>query len=223
VTLRAPIRAVLFDLDGVLLDTEPLYTRGIQEVVGEFGHVYDWSLKRDMMGRSDVEGAELVVARLQLPISTREYMARREPILERLLAESPVMEGARELVEELATRGVPIALATSSRSGLYALKAKPHGWLTTFQHIVCGDDPAVKALKPAPDIFLRAAQLIGVAPEFCAVVEDSPAGVVAAQRAGMQVIALPDPELGSDVIATANLVVRSHAEIRAALFAAISG
>ncbi|MGC4090208.1 MAG: HAD-IA family hydrolase [Polyangiaceae bacterium] len=221
-TLRAPIRAVLFDLDGVLLDTEPLYTRGIQAVVGEYGHVYDWSLKRDMMGRSDIEGAELVVSRLKLPISVAEYMSRREPILESLLADSPVVPGAPELVEELAARGVPIALATSSKSRLYTLKAKPHAWLSRFAHIVCGDDPEVKALKPSPDIFLTAAARLGIPPELCAVVEDSPAGVIAAQRAGMQVAALPDPELDSDVIATANLVARSHAEIRAALLAALA-
>lgn len=221
-TLRAPIRAVLFDLDGVLLDTEPLYTVGIQEVVSEFGHVYDWSLKRDMMGRSDLEGAELVVSRLKLPITPAEYMARREPIMERLLASSPVMTGARELVEELAARQVPLALATSSRTRLYEIKAKPHAWLGAFKHIVCGDDPEVKHLKPAPDIFLVAAARLGVAPEFCAVVEDSPAGVLAAQRAGMQVAALPDPALDSDVVRTANLVATSHSEIRDALFAALA-
>ncbi|MFZ5892445.1 MAG: HAD-IA family hydrolase [Myxococcota bacterium] len=220
-TLRAPLSAVLFDLDGVLLDTEPLYTVGIQEVVAEFGHIYDWSLKRDMMGRSDQEGADLVVSRLKLPITAAEYMARREPIMERLLATSPIMTGARELVEELAALGVPLALATSSRTRLYEIKAKPHAWLGAFRHIVCGDDPEVKALKPAPDIFLVAAARLGVAPELCAVVEDSPAGVLAAQNAGMQVAALPDPELDSDIIRGANLVARSHQEIRAALLAAL--
>jgi pseudouridine-5'-monophosphatase len=215
--LRAPLRAVLFDLDGVLLNSEPIYTQGIQQVVSEFGHVYDWSIKRDMMGRSDLEGATLLVERLALPISVAEYMARREPILERLLASSPAMAGAEALVSELRARGVASAVATSSRQRLFDIKARAHAWITDFRVIVCGDDPEVKALKPAPDIFLTAASRLGIAPEWCVVVEDSPAGVLAAKRAGMQVIALPDPELGVDAVKEADLVATSYAELGEAL------
>jgi pseudouridine-5'-monophosphatase len=221
VPLKPPLAAVIFDLDGVLLDTEPLYTRGIQEVVGAYGKVYDWSIKRDMMGRSELEGAKLLLARLDLPLSEAEYLSRREPILERLFRTSPAMPGAADLVRALAMRGLPIAVATSSRARFFEMKTAPHAWFASFRTVVCGDDPEVVALKPDPQIFLVAAARLGIAPARCLVIEDSPAGVLAARRAGMQVAALPDPALGAAALAEADLVASSHDEIREALFATL--
>jgi pseudouridine-5'-monophosphatase len=221
VPLKPPLAAVIFDLDGVLLDTEPLYTQGIQEVVGAYGKVYDWSIKRDMMGQSELEGAKLLLARLELPLSEAEYLSRREPILERLFRSSPVMPGAADHVAALAMRGLPIAVATSCRARFFEMKTAPHAWFASFRTVVCGDDPEVVALKPDPQIFLVAAARLGIAPGRCLVIEDSPAGVVAARRAGMQVAALPDPALGAAALAEADLVASSHDEIREALFATL--
>lgn len=220
-SLKPIVRAVLFDLDGVLLDTEPLYSKGIQEVVSAWGKIYDWSIKRDMIGRSEHEGARILISRLELPVSIEEYMALREPALLRLFASSPHMQGAPELVAALAERGVPMAVATSSKASLFRLKSAPHAFFATFQTIVCGDDAEVKALKPAPDIFLRAAQRIAQDPRHCLVIEDSPAGVQAARSAGMQVIAIPDAGLGDAAVAGADLVVHDYAELTRAALAAL--
>ncbi|HET9955676.1 MAG TPA: HAD-IA family hydrolase [Polyangiaceae bacterium] len=209
-----PFQAVLFDLDGVLLDTETLYTVGIQEVVGSFGKTYDWALKRDMMGKSELVGAHLLIERLGLPLHAEEYLARVNPVFERLFHSVEPMPGAVALVEYLLERQVPLAIATSSRSHLFALKSRPHGWLHSIRAVVCGDDAQVKALKPAPDIFLAAAARLQVPPAACLVVEDSPAGVSSALAAGMQVVALPDPALGHDAVAHATTIVSSHDELR---------
>lgn len=220
--LKPSVRAVLFDLDGVLLDTEKLYTQGIQQVVSAWGKVYDWSIKRDMIGRSEREGAEILISRLELPISMEEYMARREPALLALFANAEHMPGAPELLRALTERAVPMAVATSSKASLFQLKTKPHGFFSVFQTVVCGDDPEVKALKPAPDIFLTAARRIGQDPAGCLVIEDSPAGVRAAKSAGMQVIAIPDPGLGDAAVAEADLIVHDYTELTQAALAALA-
>jgi pseudouridine-5'-monophosphatase len=220
-SLKSPIRAVLFDLDGVLLDTEPLYSQATQAVLNAYGKRFEWSLKREMIGRSDIESAELLVSRLELPISAREYLALYEPQLDALFVQAPPMPGAEELVAALDARRVPIAVGTSSRQRLFQLKSKPHAWFSRFSTVVCGDDPAVKAFKPAPDIFLTAAARLNVRASDCVVIEDSPSGVMAARRAGMRVIALPAPELESGALGDADLIVQSHAEVRAALLSAL--
>jgi pseudouridine-5'-monophosphatase len=220
-SLSPPLGAVLFDLDGVLLDTEPIYTVATQAVLDAYGKRFEWSLKRDMIGRSDIEGAELLVARLGLPISAREYLALYEPELDRLFARVPAMPGAEALVAALASRSVKMAVGTSSRKHLFCLKSRPHAWFSRFAEVVCGDDPEVTAFKPAPDIFLTAAARLGVLPHECVVIEDSPAGVIAARRAGMRVIALPDPELDPSALGGADLIVKSHDDVQRALFAAL--
>lgn len=216
-----PVRAVIFDMDGVLLDTEPLYTRVIAEVAARFGKTYDWTLKRQVMGRGPVEGARLLIAALELPLSAEELFALQDPLLERAFENVPPLPGAPELVRELAARGTRLAIATSSRARMFARKSAPHAWFSLFESVVCGDDPGVLAWKPAPDIYLAAAERLGVPPEECLVVEDAPAGVLAGKRAGMRVFALPDPELGDELVADADRVVHDYAELREAVLAAL--
>lgn len=215
--LRNPIDAIIFDLDGVLLDTEPLYTLATGEVIAEFGKTYEWALKCRVMGSGPLEAAELVTRELGLPLTAEEYVLRTDRVLERLFSSTPAMPGAEELVSELLGSRFSVGLATSTAKRLYSVKARPHAWLSRVPVTVCGDDPEVKAAKPAPDIFWVAAERLGVAPARCVVVEDSANGVLAAKRAGMQVIAIPDPRLEHPILKDAELVVTSHTEVRAAL------
>jgi pseudouridine-5'-monophosphatase len=199
--------AVLFDLDGVLLDTEGLYTVATQRVLDRYGKTYDWALKVQTMGRDARIAARLIVDRLGLPLSPEELLAARDPILEELIEQSPAMAGAEVFVRGLHERGVPIAVATSSDRRLYERKIRPHTWFERFGAVVCGDDPRVRAKKPAPDIFLAAAADLGAAPAECVVFEDSPAGVEAALAAGMRVVALPPPQASRELYAGACAMV----------------
>ncbi|HET7541408.1 MAG TPA: HAD-IA family hydrolase [Polyangiaceae bacterium] len=208
---------VIFDLDGVLLDTEPLYTEATQRVVGQYGKTFDWSLKSRMMGRHELEAAQLLVETLALPITAEEYLRRSVPIAEGLFASAAELPGAQAFVTELAARGHVLAVGTSSTRRLYELKTRHLPWFGVFSAVVSGDHPEVRALKPAPDIFLAAARAIAGDPARCLVIEDSPAGVVAARAAGMSVIAIPDAALPSERFADAQLIVRSYAELRARL------
>ena len=189
-------RFAIFDLDGVLLDTEPLYTDATAQVAARFGKVYDWSIKRDCIGRGTLEAARIIVDALALPLSPEALVVERERVLTDLVARAPAIAGAESFTRALAERGVPLAIATSTEAPLFAIKAARHrDWLSIFRAAVCGDDPRVARSKPAPDIFLAAAQDLGAPPAECLVFEDSPFGVEAARAAGMQVIALPDPAM----------------------------
>ncbi len=189
---------VLFDLDGVLLDTERLYTEATQAIVGRFGKTFTWDIKRDAMGRDADLSARIVLERLGVPLTSEEFLAERGPILESLVARCQAMEGAEAFVRTLVGGGVQVAVATSSDRRLYELKVRPHAWFDLFSAVVCGDDPRVGAKKPAPDIFLVAAGELRAEPRRCLVFEDSLAGVEAALRAGMRVVALPDAAAGPE-------------------------
>ena len=214
--LERPVSHVIFDLDGVLLDSEPIYTEATQRVIAPFGKVFDWSIKGDMIGRSSLEGARHLIRSLDLPLTPEEYLRRRRPLLEALFREVAEIPGARRFVEALRERGVPLAVATSSETALYRLKTARHPWFERFSVIVCGDDPRIGQLKPAPDVFLVTARELGVAPEQCLVFEDSLAGVSAARAAGMQVVALPDPAMDKGRYGAADLVINGYEELTTA-------
>lgn len=207
-------RYAIFDLDGVLLDTEPLYTEAIAEVAARFGKVYDWSLKRDCIGRGTLDAARIIVEGLGLPLSPGELVHERDLLLAPRVARAPAMAGAEAFTRKLADRGVPMGIATSTEAPLFAIKTAAHrDWLAIFGATVCGDDPRVQRSKPAPDIFLAAAQDLGASPETCLVFEDSPFGVEAALAAGMLVIAMPDPSMDVARYPRADAVVTGFAEL----------
>ncbi|HEY5449924.1 MAG TPA: HAD-IA family hydrolase [Polyangia bacterium] len=207
-------RYAIFDLDGVLLDTEPLYTEATAAVAARFGKVYDWSVKRDCIGRGTLEAARIIVEALALPLTPAALVHERDRLLIELVARAPAIAGAEAFSRALAGRGVPLAIATSTEAPLYAIKAARHReWLAIFGAAVCGDDPRVSRPKPAPDIFLAAARDLGAPPESCLVFEDSPFGVEAARAAGMQVIALPDPAMDRARYTHADAVLSGFADL----------
>jgi pseudouridine-5'-monophosphatase len=201
---------LLFDLDGVLLDTEPFYTEVTSEIVAEFGKTFDWSIKQHMIGRPAIEAARYLVETLQLPITPEDYLERRVPMLEERFLRSSAKPGAERFVRKAAAAGLPLGIATSSERRQFEMKSTLHrDWFELFDCVVTGDDPRVAKGKPAPDIYLRAAADLDVSPVACVVFEDAPAGVAAARAAGMQVVALPDPAMDRAKYDDADLVVDS--------------
>jgi pseudouridine-5'-monophosphatase len=212
--LARPVTHVVFDMDGVLLDTERLYTEATQRICDRFGKTFDWSVKGNMIGRPALDSARYLVATLALPITPEDYLAERAALFETLMPTAAPMPGARALTRALAAAGAGLAVASSSSRALFELKTTRHrDWFAEFPVIVLGDDPRVRRGKPAPDIFLVAAAALGVEPARCVVVEDAPAGVEAAHAAGMQVVAVPDPGMDRARFATADVVVGSLAEV----------
>jgi pseudouridine-5'-monophosphatase len=203
---------VLFDMDGVLLDTERLYTQATQSIVGRYGKFFGPDLKREAMGRDAHVSARIILERLDVPLTADEFLAERGPLLEALVVQCRAMAGAEAFVHSLRAAAIPMAVATSSDRAIFELKTRSHPWFSIFDAIVCGDDPRVVAKKPAPDIFLAAAQDLRASPSQCVVFEDSLAGVEAALAAGMRVVALPDPALGPEHFRTAHAVLRGWHE-----------
>jgi pseudouridine 5'-phosphatase len=210
-------RAVIFDLDGVLLDTEPLYTQATQQVLSPYGKQYTWELKVQMMGRDSRSTAEFLVAALGIPLTAEKYIAARKPLLERACRQAAPLPGAETLVRTLHARGIPMALATSGEASLTRAKGERHPWFELFSAIVCGDDPRLRHPKPAPDIFVLAAQELAVPLERCVVFEDSLAGVQAALAAGTQVIAVAPPQMDRSSYAHGIPIVSSLSDVDLAM------
>ena len=179
-------------MDGLLLDTEGIYTEVTQDIVGEYGKVFDWSIKKTIIGRPSSQAAKIIVETLDLPISPQDYLDSRKDVLLKKFKNTQPMPGAKEMTSHFFRHNIPQAIATSSSSPIYDAKYKNHKkWFSQFSQIVRGDDPELKEGKPAPDIFLLAAKRIGVEPSECLVFEDAPSGAEAAIAARMSVIVVP--------------------------------
>lgn len=213
-----PCRAVIFDMDGVLLDTEPLYTQATNTVLAPFGQRLTWELKRQIMGRDPLFGAELVLSSLDVALEPLVYLEQVDAELRRLLVDTQAMPGAEQWLSELRGLEVPIAVGTSSSRERFELKTRRHLWLRQVSPIICGDDQRVESRKPAPDIFLAAATDLGVAPAHCVVFEDAPSGVAAARAAGMQVVAIAAEGVGKEALAQADVVISGYSDLCREMF-----
>ncbi len=207
--MTSVITHAIFDNDGLLLDTEPFYTKAHEIIASRYGKVFDWSVKSKMIGLRAEDSARVLLDSLQLPLLVSEYLDTRRRLLEEMFPQAEPMPGAVRLTKHLRRLAIPQAVATSSDHHYFDLKIMRHReWFSHFQCVVFGDDPEIKHGKPAPDIFLVAAERMKASPENCLVFEDSPAGVEAARAAGMFVIAVPDPHMDDAEYHNAHQIIR---------------
>ena len=185
--MLAPPAACLFDLDGLLLDTEPLHGRGWSEAAAHFGATLSKDQLLQLKGRRRLDCASQVDAWLPSPVGIEALLAVQQPIVRALLPGAKAMPFAQRLVEHCDANGIPMALVTSSSLDAVAFKTAAHPWLNCIQLRVHGDDPELRAGKPDPEPFLLAAQRLAVNPADCWAMEDSRAGTASALAAGCQV------------------------------------
>ncbi len=207
------IEAVVFDLDGVLLDTEQVWDEVREQLSAERGGRYNAEAQRAMMGMSSPEWSRYMNEVVGIPDPPAEINAE---VVRRLLIRYrerlPLLPGAVETVERLAARW-PLAVASSSNRELIEEFLSSSGLRTHFRAWVSSEE--VPRGKPAPDVFLEAARRLGVPPQRCAAIEDSGTGLRAAKAAGMRVIAVPNAHYPPppDALALADAVVDSPAEL----------
>jgi HAD superfamily hydrolase (TIGR01509 family) len=205
--------AVVFDLDGLLLDTEQLWDEVREQVTRELGGRWHERAQREMMGMSSPEWSRYMHDELGLSESPTELNAevvRR--LQDRYRERLPLLDGAVAAVERLAGRW-PLALASSSNRELIDLSLELGGLAHFFRATVSSEEVAHG--KPAPDVYLEAADRLGVAPKRCAAVEDSHNGIRSAKAAGMRVVAIPNPHFPPDdeAVALADVVLASLGEL----------
>ena len=192
----SPICAVIFDLDGLLLDTEPILRQVDTEAIAHYGGVLSDDLRQQALGLTHGDKDRLFVHALNLPVAPAVLSALRATMLDAVWALAELLPGAANVVASLQAMGVPLAIATSSTLPHVRTKLRRHPEIVAaMSAIATSDHPLVRHPKPAPDVFLAAATLLGADPASCLALEDAPSGVAAALAAGMFVVAVPDPRL----------------------------
>jgi HAD superfamily hydrolase (TIGR01509 family) len=207
------IEAFVFDLDGVLLDSEQVWDEAREQLANERGGRWHPEAQREMMGMSSPEWSRYMHDVIGLPEPPEEI--NRE-VVQRLAAiyrnHLPVITGAREAVERMAARW-PLGVASSSNRELIELVLELVGVDQLFAALVSSEEVAHG--KPAPDVYLEAARRLGIDPTNAAAVEDSYNGILAAKAAGMCVLAIPNAHFppGPDALEQADAVLDSLDEL----------
>ena len=207
------VAAVIFDLDGVLVDSEHVWDEVREELARERGGHWHERAQADMMGMSSTEWSRYMHDVLGLTDSPEEINAEVVRRMEARYAEHlPLVDVAVEAVERLA-RAFRLGLASSSNRPLIEVVLEKAGLADLFEATVSSEE--VERGKPAPDVFLEAARRLGVPPEACAAIEDSGNGIRAAHGAGMRVVAIPNRRYPppAEVLALADAVLKSLSDL----------
>jgi HAD superfamily hydrolase (TIGR01509 family) len=216
------IDAVVFDLDGVLVDSEPVWERARRDLVAERGGHWAPDAQRKLMGMSTPEWARYLSEDLGVGLPPDEVASL---VIDRMAASYrehiPLLPGAVEAVHRLAARW-PLGVASSAAAVLIETVLQSAGLRSYFQ--VTMSTEQVPRGKPAPDIYLAVTERLGVPPAACAAIEDSSNGLRSAAAAGLHVIAIPHPQYppDPDALAVTSLVLPTLADLTTAAVAALA-
>lgn len=200
------IKAVIFDMDGVLVDSQEIHYKADIKAIKEVGFDVDLPFVMRGAGTSTLERFSKWKNELGYEKDVKEVSARREEIMKELFINDGVIgvKGAKELLIDIKKNNIKTAVASSSAYDLIYTVVDALGERELFDKILSGED--VENGKPAPDVFLKAAELLGVEPSECIVIEDSTNGVKAGVSAGMKVLGYINPTSGEQNLSEANCI-----------------
>jgi beta-phosphoglucomutase family hydrolase len=206
-------RAVLFDMDGVIIDSEPLHTKAFQVSMKDYGLDLSDEYCYQFIGRTDRYMVEVLVDQFNLTDSVDTVLQHKKDTLIKLEQGEgyPPVPYVKELIQNLYQNKIKLAIASSSPMPAIRETAITQGLTEYFNEYVSGTE--LKNSKPAPDIFLKAAQMLGVDPSECVVIEDSEHGVAAAKAANMTCIGFYNPNSGNQNLSKADIIVEGFEEI----------
>jgi HAD superfamily hydrolase (TIGR01509 family) len=210
------IKALIFDFDGLILDTETPEYLVWQTIYQEHGHDLphdEWGKIIGGAGLSDFDAADHLSRLTQGRLDSAPLRARHRLESDVRIHASSLMPGVIDYIHAAKRHGLKLAIASSSHHAWVDTHAKRLGIFHYFDKIICADDVGVGRTKPNPDLFLKALDQLGVKKEAAIVLEDSPNGVLAANRAGIYVVAVPNEVTSLLAIEGANLIVRSLSEM----------
>lgn len=184
------LKAIIFDMDGVLVDSEPMHLVAVQKLMERYGVTYTEKENREFLGRKDVLIADVLIKRYSLPLTIDGFIDAKEEILSHLIRQQAVpLPGVKKVLSRACELGVPMAIASSATMRTIKLTVETLSIIQFFNYLCSGEE--VEHSKPAPDVFLLAASRLGLAPASCMVIEDSQPGLIAANAAGMFSVAIP--------------------------------
>ena len=208
-----PVTHVIFDMDGLLINTEDLYTLAYSNICKPYGKVYDWNVKIPCMGKRPDEGAKYVIETLGLPLTINEWHEKFHEQVDELFSQAKLMPGAEKLVNHLSKHNIPIAICSGSSRRAYNVKTShlQHIFKKFNPTVLCGDDPEVQHSKPHPDPYNVTRRRFDKQPEAekVLVFEDAPNGILSALAANMQVVMVPDEHIPKEMTEKATLVLKS--------------
>ena len=187
------IKGALFDLDGTLLDTEPIYDAIEQQIVNDYGNgkIIEWKIRQQLLGSPPLINAKVLIENYDIKLTPDEFLKLRDKLLEEPFKKSKFKKGAKEITHKCKYElGLKTAIATSSSKHNFENKTNHlKDWLIEdIDIIITNDDKRIKEGKPAPDIFILSAKELGLQPQECIVFEDAPSGVQAAISAEIGII-----------------------------------
>lgn len=199
-------QAVIFDLDGTLIDSEPVWFEVYQQLLKKYGKGYEPEFHAQLLGRSGLDCSQRIINHYQLSTTPQELLSEREPIKERIFSVTKIQArpGIGELLKELSSAGIKLGIATASPPAYRDRVLTEVGIRQYFTEFVSGEE--VKNPKPAPDIYLKVCHLFGFQAPQCLAVEDGQAGVDSAVAAGIDVLGIADGRFNDHLVGVKHLI-----------------
>lgn len=209
------LEAIIFDMDGVLVDSEYTYFQSKSQILSEAGHEVEDSYHFQFMGTTSDYMWEKMKQEFSLPLSVAEYIQQMTALRQAMIKRDGirVIPHVQEFVKGLSQAGLKLAVASSSSLAEIKVNLAEIGLSEYFSEVVCTEE--VEHSKPAPDVYLAAAERIGIMPENCLGIEDTKNGTGAVRNAGMVCVGFANPAFPKQDLAFADRVVSSFSELDA--------